>query len=1527
MAGTVTVAKQAQHPGWDYQRIPLSLPKGSSGQAAFRPAGEPRLRHRERALAGLLEQAWAAIPAEAVRNFIDTQDSSALLASIVEVLAVRTPDIERVMWEQYVESGVVAANEVRGEVVAAWRKVNKDTDPLPSQVFTRFRFDRASPTATQYAKTQAAELVTSVTASTQQAIQTVVHRAFTESRMPSQTVGSLITILEEATNTFPLQPQQLAFVQATGVNINGLTPRYANAVFNHSTKVADDLLDRGITGIKALEITKKKGQAYAKKLRRSRAKTIARTEVIKAQTQGRLEAFQQAAAAGLVDPKKARVQWLTSPMDACPTCTPMNGQTVRLGEGFSIGEPPTHPSCRCTVRLIPNPDVHGQPRIVAGSGKTGDPFLWQHPPATGPRADFIAGPNVTSATVPMPKPKADLSKWNKIEQAILDDPQEMEGMKFHMFAPDGVSDEFWELYGPTGPGGVLADAMAIATTEADRAYLLEKTHDAWMLAKGSAVNTDFLPASDELLEMLLVNQTDEIKALASDFIEARKYASPDFVGDKMGSLTEFRLARLEATSSEPNRAAGMSDRFWAFLRGGTADELENFVSSADDLIEFNNALGAVDAGLAPDIKTALLIEWGQKKPPHLSDTFWFKAVHGIDDEAAKVWHEWALASGTGGDKAATITTKNLRNLAKDSTTKPADISERLWLRFRPPDDPFKPLQTKLYVASHTGTGEIHTGKMLLKPIDDSDKAKKGLFGNTGNDANVALKGEDFAVYSTYEQVPGIANAATWKHKYRKWGKVGFDGADPDGQILVRYVDKVEDLFADASHIEPSMHGFLGELSSASGHNLYLPVLTTAEKVEGGAVFKRVLDAIPAEAARRKVISDLVENWKSFEVVGQGDITEIHQTLISFFNEMGIDDWEVFRDAISVPTVEASRLKLWIDETMRFIATQERLAGDAYVERIGPALSDFLERLNASPKVWGSPQASFSNFLAEGKFTTNVLTAKLDELPYKHYSGASNMGIGTSALRAQELMDRIDNEVLERLIEDPALSRKIGGQNPKKVFTDPDTGKQYLFKGFDTADMSDPATWWHAQLDQTTAALQKRIGMQSPNVWLVEVDGNIGALQEFFGGEFRMSKNTFARHVDFDDMTDAQRLAMQKNMIFDYLISNYDTHHEQFISAAFKYVDEAKLPIGIDKGQAFKHLGKAGEADALADIHWNPNANALVRDPYHLMKSRTISDDFDWQWLMQSRDLQNFVDDIVETAMSGDFDALMRPYAEAWVEYAKRNNIPSFATADDLLDDVRFRWLNIGDKIEALEDAMRAAGATVPEIYDVASLMLPASQFKPITVSSANKMFGQRGVSGNTLPHRQMDNLSDGQIAAIRDYQSSSTVSKKLRRAGPDADWDDLGVDGSHYQGVIENLDSAMSPIPEDIVLHRSVGWVFSYAGKVDMSDIKEGMVLTDFGFQSTSVGSKAVFGGAVEMHIQVPKGIKGIWSHGATGMYSSELEFTLERGLRYFVRNITKRAGGVHVDVQVIPIGTDIAGQAPALRVVTPEGHIMKDVA
>jgi hypothetical protein len=1507
VAGTVTVAKAEQHPGWDYQRIPLSLPDRSTGQAAFRPAGEPRLRHREKALVGLLEQAWVSIPADDIRTFIDTQDSAGLLASIVEVLTARMPAIEQVLWEQFVESGVVAANEVRGEVVAAWRKVNKETDPLPSQVFTRFRFDRASPTATQYAKKHAAELVTSVTASTQEAIQNVVHRAFTESRLPSQTVGSLIAILEEATNTFPLQPQQLAFLQATSVNINGLTPRYANAVFNRSAKIADDLLDRGITGVKALEITKKKSQTYANKLRRARAKNIARTEIIKAQTQGRQAAFQQAASAGLVDPSKARVQWLTSPMDACPVCTPMNGQTVRLGEGFSIGEPPAHPSCRCTIRLIPNPDVHGQPRIVAGSGKTGDPFLWQHPPATGPRADFIAGPKVTTATVPMPQPQQ--NKWSSAERAILDNPQQKESLQHDWYGwrPDNLSDEFWEQYGPTGPGGPLADAMAIAKTDDDVYYLLEKTEDAFRLAKGDPLGVH-LPESDELLEMLLVKQSDEIKALGADLIEARKYAAPGFYGDNMTSLKIFQNARQIATSPLPKRIPGMSDRLWAFLRGGTADDLENFIGSTADFAALNKARQAVYSDAALDIKAALIAEMGVEKPSILTDTFWFKAVHGIDDETAKVWSEWAAVNGTSADIDAAASADVLRWLAA-ADVKPPEISERMWLRFRRPDDPFKPSQTKLGI-SNDGFSKTDTGKMLLKPVDDSKMAKEGLFGAGTGDLDLA-NSKASALYNTYEQKPGIADAETWKHKYRKWGKVGFDGADPDGQILVRYVDKAEDLFA--GDIDSSLHGFVGALSDESGHVLYLPVLTKAERVIGDRIFAQVIAEIPIESARRGVIADFAKKWGTLDITGAGDVTEIHQTLAELFNAMGADDWQTFVGAIKKPDQKMRRFLLWIDETMRFMGKHEDLAGSAYVDKIGPAFSELLERIKTKP--------AGVSLLTDGKFTGAVSTIDVTDLPFKHYSAGSDMGIGLSTLQASELMDRLDDEILERLIEDPALSRTIGGQNPKKVFTDPDTGKQYLFKGFDTADTSDPATWWHAQLDQTTAALQKRVGLQSPNVWLVEVDGKMGALQEFFGGEFRMTKNTFARHVDFDDMTDAQRLAMQKNMIFDYLISNYDTHHEQFISAAFKYVDEAKLPIGIDKGQAFKHLGKAGEADALADIHWNPNVNALVRDPYHLMKSRTISDSFDWQWLRQSRELRGFVDDIVETAISGDFDALMRPYAEAWVEYAKRNNIPSFDTAEELIDDVRFRWLTIGDKITDLEDALKAAGATVPDIEDVAELMLPAADFRPTSKGYANTVFGNR-ITGTPGP---VDNLSSREIWAVGEYQTSANVSDRLRNAGSAAtDWADLDMS---TQDVVKLLDSAMAPIPEDIVIHRGLGDVFSYTGKVDVSDIKEGMVLTDFGYQSTSVGSTAVFGGAIQLHIQVPKGIKAVWSHGATGRYGSEVEMTLERGLRYFVRRVKKTGGILQVDVQVIPVGTDIAGQAPALRIVTPEGHILKEAA
>ena len=94
---------------------------------------------------------------------------------------------------------------------------------------------------------------------------------------------------------------------------------------------------------------------------------IARTEIMRANNEGKLEAAYQAANKGLVDPKTAQRQWMTAPMDVCQVCAPLHGVTVGLYESWYLGDPPAHPNCRCTFRLITNPQLYGVP-TGTGSG-------------------------------------------------------------------------------------------------------------------------------------------------------------------------------------------------------------------------------------------------------------------------------------------------------------------------------------------------------------------------------------------------------------------------------------------------------------------------------------------------------------------------------------------------------------------------------------------------------------------------------------------------------------------------------------------------------------------------------------------------------------------------------------------------------------------------------------------------------------------------------------------------------------------------------------------------------------------------------------------------------------------------------------------------------------------------------------------------------------------------------------------------------------------------------------------------------
>lgn len=115
-----------------------------------------------------------------------------------------------------------------------------------------------------------------------------------------------------------------------------------------------------------------------------RATLIAQTEVVRAQSQGALQAYTRAG----VDQKR----WLDLRVNHCPTCARLNGQTVPIDEPFVDPEtgdeydaPPAHPNCQCAIRavvpaalapvsedtvkaLLPQFEEQEHPRVSGGTG-------------------------------------------------------------------------------------------------------------------------------------------------------------------------------------------------------------------------------------------------------------------------------------------------------------------------------------------------------------------------------------------------------------------------------------------------------------------------------------------------------------------------------------------------------------------------------------------------------------------------------------------------------------------------------------------------------------------------------------------------------------------------------------------------------------------------------------------------------------------------------------------------------------------------------------------------------------------------------------------------------------------------------------------------------------------------------------------------------------------------------------------------------------------------------------------------------
>lgn len=199
-------------------------------------------------------------------------------------------------------------------------------------------FNASSPEAVAWAEANAARLIREVGAETRAAVRAIIARAFSEGIPPRQAARLVRDVV-------------------------GLTSRQANAVANLRAR----LVARGRLSAAQIE---RRTTAYAKKLHRLRALTIARTESMRAGNEGQRQLWQQAKAAGYVDDTDVRQFVVTPDERLCPVCAPLAKATApietdtwTLTDGSTYeGSLPLHPNCRCTAVLVPKPTQEARRR-------------------------------------------------------------------------------------------------------------------------------------------------------------------------------------------------------------------------------------------------------------------------------------------------------------------------------------------------------------------------------------------------------------------------------------------------------------------------------------------------------------------------------------------------------------------------------------------------------------------------------------------------------------------------------------------------------------------------------------------------------------------------------------------------------------------------------------------------------------------------------------------------------------------------------------------------------------------------------------------------------------------------------------------------------------------------------------------------------------------------------------------------------------------------------------------------------------
>lgn len=204
---------------------------------------------------------------------------------------------------------------------AVQRAAQVTAGALPASADIGIAFGRVNPQAVAWAEQHVAALVSQISTEQAASIRQIITQALSEGMDPRQAARLIRAVV-------------------------GLTPRDAAALARYRA----GLVASGTRPARVEDLV----QAYRGRMIRARATLIARTELLQASNTGAQLLWQEAVAAGQLDPSEWRREWMTGGSRICPLCAALNGKKAPIGGAFpgGVSGPPRHPACRCTHGLV-----------------------------------------------------------------------------------------------------------------------------------------------------------------------------------------------------------------------------------------------------------------------------------------------------------------------------------------------------------------------------------------------------------------------------------------------------------------------------------------------------------------------------------------------------------------------------------------------------------------------------------------------------------------------------------------------------------------------------------------------------------------------------------------------------------------------------------------------------------------------------------------------------------------------------------------------------------------------------------------------------------------------------------------------------------------------------------------------------------------------------------------------------------------------------------------------------------------------